>query len=134
MDQEEKNHWIILLLEDDEEDYILVRDAVYDIEDYQITLHWMHIAKEALNALCEGNYDAVLVDHRLDLQNGIEIIHAASAGCTETPKILMSSLIQPDLENEALAKGAAAVLQKDDLTCQGLRETLLKVIRRKPRN
>jgi CheY-like chemotaxis protein len=124
-------HWIILLLEDDEDDYILIRETLYDIEDYQITLHWLRAAEEAINTLCEGRYDAALIDHHLGEHNGIEIIRTTtSARCTETPLILMSGIPLPGLEQEAVRHGAAGVLTKDAITCNVLRDTLQNVIHR----
>ncbi|MCK4785359.1 MAG: hypothetical protein KAV87_16530, partial [Desulfobacteraceae bacterium] len=55
----------ILLVEDDEDDYIMTRDILDEIDGLQINLNWAYNADSALEMIKGREYDVYLLDYRL---------------------------------------------------------------------
>ena len=55
----------VLLIVDDEDDYLLIRDLLSDVSYLQSTLKWVADYETALDAMKGGKYDVCLLDHRI---------------------------------------------------------------------
>ena len=55
----------MLLVDDDEDDYILTKDLLTQVEDARYDIEWRASYKEALKALGNGCYDVCLFDYYL---------------------------------------------------------------------
>jgi two-component system cell cycle sensor histidine kinase/response regulator CckA len=56
----------VLLVEDDEDDYLIIRDLLtehYSLQKYK--LDWVQTYQAGLREIERGNYDIYLVDHYL---------------------------------------------------------------------
>src|SRR2546423_11366576 len=69
----------VLLVEDDEDDYIITRDLFSEISGQRFTLDWIRTYESGLDAMTRNQHDVCLVDYRLGAQNGIELLRAAVA-------------------------------------------------------
>ncbi|MGB8275163.1 MAG: ATP-binding protein [Alphaproteobacteria bacterium] len=106
----------ILLIEDDEDDYLLTRDLLREMAVDQYELHWARDSAAGLDALAEGGFDVCLVDYRLGPDTGLDVLRmAAAAGCL-TPIILLTGEGSRDTDMAAMAAGAADFLDKGALT------------------
>ena len=77
-----ENSLKVLLIEDDEDDYILTRDLLSEIKgtDYETT--WISRYSASLAEICKGDQDVCLIDYRLGEGTGIELVREAiAAGC-----------------------------------------------------
>src|SRR5437879_2126799 len=67
----------ILLVEDDEDDYLLTKDLVAEIDGSRPALCWVRDFRTALEEAKMGSFDVCLVDYRLGgTQDGIDLIRA----------------------------------------------------------
>jgi two-component system cell cycle sensor histidine kinase/response regulator CckA len=61
----------LLLVEDDEDDYVLTRDLLTDSRRTRFALDWVTSFDEALDAMGKGQHDVYLVDYRLGEHDGL---------------------------------------------------------------
>ncbi len=105
----------ILLVEDDEEDYLIIRDLLSEIQETKHALEWVPTFDAALDALAHRAHDVYLVDYRLGERDGLELLrHAQSQGCA-APIILLTGQGNRDVDLEAMKAGAADFLVVDRL-------------------
>ena len=116
---------IILLIEDDEEDYILLQKMLARIPHAHYKLTWESSPQAGLEQMLAGTYDLCMLDYRLGAQNGIELIREArSQGCS-LPIILLTGASESEIDIQALQAGADDYIAKEQL--QG--ELLYRIIR-----
>ncbi|HEY8562053.1 MAG TPA: EAL domain-containing protein [Pyrinomonadaceae bacterium] len=106
----------VLLIDDDEEDYILTRYIFDEFKNHQFTLEWLDNFDRGLGAFREDRHDIYLVDYRLGERTGLELLRAAiQAGCT-APIILLTGQGDQEIDFQAMQAGAADYLVKSELT------------------
>ena len=64
----------VLLVDDDEEDYLLTLDLLSRLEGAEHELHWKSDYASGLKAALNENYDVCLVDYRLGAEDGIDLV------------------------------------------------------------
>ncbi|MGL5882106.1 MAG: response regulator, partial [Synechococcus elongatus] len=113
-------HWRLLLVDDDEDDFIITRDLLRDAQQAQIQLDWCSDFQEALATMGRQEHDVYLVDYRLGAESGLDLIdQAIQAGITR-PIILLTGQGNEQLDASAIELGAADYLVKGQLDCQQL--------------
>jgi PAS domain S-box-containing protein len=121
----------VLLVEDDEDDYILTQDLLSELKGERFVLDWVKTYEVGLASMCKNQHDVVLVDYRLGAKNGIELLRAAlDRGC-QAPVILLTGSGQHQVDVEAMQAGAADYLVKVDLQAHGLERSIRYAIQRK---
>jgi PAS domain S-box-containing protein len=108
------NSWCILLIDDDEEDYLLTRQMLNQAKGRRITLEWAPSYHEGLQQLQSSSYDAVLVDFDIGYLNGIELIREAQSFGCRCPFILYTSRGGYEIDVEAMNAGATLYLTKTE--------------------
>lgn len=106
----------ILLVEDDQDDFILVRDALRELRDERLTLEWVEDAEEALDAMASGLHDVCLLDYRLGALTGLEVMEQARRRGVRVPIILLTGQSDHEVDRQALAAGASDFLVKSQMT------------------
>lgn len=104
----------ILLVDDDEDDFVLTRDLVSRIpqsENYELL--WCSNYEAAINAMLKGMHDVYLVDYRLGKQTGIDLLREAIKSNVSEPIIILTGKGDSHVDEEALRNGAADYLVKD---------------------
>jgi signal transduction histidine kinase len=101
----------VLLVEDDEDDYLLTRDLLAEIGPGEFDVEWVRAYEAALEAVARGGHDVCLLDYRLDGRTGLDLLHEASAAI-EIPVILLTGQGDRALDLEAMQAGAADFLVK----------------------
>ncbi len=110
----------ILLVEDDEDDYVLAREKLQLSFGADVRLDWVSSWDEGLAAIGDASHDIYLVDFRLGARTGLELVRAASErGCSK-PIILLTGEDNPDIDREAMEAGAADYLVKGQITADQL--------------
>ncbi len=122
----------VLLVEDDEDDYVLTRDLLAEGYAGRFALDWESAYVAGLARLLEGRHDVALLDHNLGAHTGIELLREAAAQGCEIPIIMLTG--QSDRETDLLAMhaGAADYLVKRDVT-PGLLERAIRYARERHR-
>jgi len=114
----------ILLIEDDEDDYVLTRDLLGDSRRTRFALDWVTSYDEALAAMRSGEHDVYLVDYRLGEHDGLEVLREArAAGCLR-PIILLTGQGDGDVDIAAMKAGAADYLLKGQIDAQILERSI----------
>ncbi|PLZ87521.1 hybrid sensor histidine kinase/response regulator [Fischerella thermalis] len=121
----------VLLIDDDEDDYILTRDWFKEFQVASCTLEWVNNYQAGRNAIASGQYDVYLVDYRLGDGNGLELLREAIAhGCT-APIIFLTGQGDREIDIEAMKAGAADYLGKSQLAAPLLERSIRYALERK---
>src|SRR5437588_375040 len=121
----------VLLVEDDEDDYILTRDLLSELKGQRFVLDWVKTFEIGLQSMCKNQHDVVLVDYRLGAQNGVELMRAALERGCQAPVILLTGSGQHQVDVEAMQAGASDYLVKVSLQAHGLERSIRYAIQRK---
>ena len=114
----------ILLVEDDEDDYVLAREKLQFSFGADVRLDWVSTWDEGLAAIGDADHDVYLVDFRLGPRTGLELIRAASENGRSKPIILLTGEDSPDIDREAMEAGAADFLIKGQITADQLARSI----------
>ncbi len=105
-----------MLIDDDEEDYILTRYIFDEFKDHQFRLDWLDNFDDGFRVLNENRHDIYLVDYRLGERTGLELLREAiKTGCA-APIILLTGQDDKEIDFQAMKAGAADYLVKSELT------------------
>jgi len=121
----------VLLIEDDEDDYILARGLFSEIKGWQVDLEWVKSFGTGLDTLARGQHDVCLVDYRLGAQNGIELLRAAFERGCNAPIILLTGQGEREIDLEAMRAGAADYLVKARLDSGLLERSIRYAVERR---
>ena len=114
----------ILLIEDNEDDYVLTRDLIDEIVGRRFTLDWIADYNKALIAIQKGEHDVYLIDYLLGERNGLDLLTDSIAlGCT-APLILLTGQEAKEVDMAALRVGAADFLHKEGLDASTLERAI----------
>jgi signal transduction histidine kinase len=106
----------LLLIDDDEEDYVLTRDLLDDIAEVEFELEWLADGDLAVDAIREARHDLYLVDYSLGSRDGLSIIREAVAHGASAPIILLTGRDGRAIDLDAMSAGVADFLEKWRLT------------------
>lgn len=105
----------VLLVEDDEDDYILTRYLLSSIGEGSFDLDWVKYYDVALEKLSEEDYDICLFDYWLGSHSGLELLKAVRAIGNTVPVILLTGQGDKEVDVEAMKAGAADYLVKGQI-------------------
>ena len=121
----------ILLIDDDEDDYVVTRDLLSEITPSVLELEWTTAYQAALEGMESQRYDLYLVDYRLGERNGLELLREAVRRGCQAPIILMTGQGDQEVDLEAMKAGAADYLVKGEITAPILERSIRYAIERK---
>lgn len=105
----------VLLVEDDEDDYLLIRDLLIEVPDQQFELDWVNTFEQAIQQVQTQLHDVYLVDYRLGEHDGLALMALVHEKMPHAPVIILSGQGDRNLDIAALRSGAADYLNKADL-------------------
>lgn len=106
----------VLLIDDDEDEFILIRDILSEVKNTKFKLEWTKNIDEARNQMLQHSHDVYLLDYRLGEWSGVDLLKDVfDEGC-RAPIILLTGYDDEDVDREAMNLGAADYLQKAFLT------------------
>lgn len=106
----------VLLIEDDEDDYLLVRDMLADIKSSSYRLDWVMTYADALEEISRPRHDIYLLDYRLHEHDGLELLHEATRIGCRAPIILLTGQGDYLVDIGAMKAGAADYLSKSQIS------------------
>ena len=80
----------ILLVEDDEDDYILTEALLVGIFGSDFKFDWVKDWSAALEAIEQEEHDVYLIDHRLGERTGLDLVAEANLRGHKAPMILLT--------------------------------------------
>jgi len=121
----------VLLVEDDEDDFILEGGATTEIGDKRYKVEWISSFSAGLTAMLRNEHDICLVDYRLGARNGIELLREAQSRGCNAPIILLTGQGEHEVDVEAMKAGAADYLIKGRLDAGLLERSIRYSVERK---
>ena len=119
----------VLLVEDNEDDYLIVRDLLSDIATTRFELQWVDNGDDARAVLAQHNHDICLLDYHLGAVTGVELAREYSQG--ETPFILLTGNDDYQIDVAAAKAGIADYLVKGNINAALLDRSIRYAIERK---
>ena len=121
----------VLLIEDDEDDFVITRDLLSEIPGRRFALDWVKTFEAALETMCENRHEVVLVDYHLGAHNGIELLRAGLQRGCQAPIILLTGAGEHEVDVEAMQAGVADYLVKGHLRADSLERSIRYAVQRK---
>jgi two-component sensor histidine kinase len=106
----------VLLVDDDEDDYVIARDLLSIVTTPRCDLEWRRTFDEGMATMLENRHDVYLLDYALGANNGIELIRAAVQNNVTGPVLLLTAHDDSELDVLAAAAGATDYLVKSHMT------------------
>lgn len=126
------NHLVkVLLVDDDEDYYVLLGDWLNEARDTKFHLEWVSTYSAAVTEIAQQRHDVYLLDYCLGSRNGLELLREAiSSGCT-APIIMLTGLGEHKIDLEAMQAGAVDYLEKGLINSASLEKSLRYALERK---
>jgi two-component system, cell cycle sensor histidine kinase and response regulator CckA len=123
----------ILLIDDDEDDYIITRDLLDDLQvldnngrlldESGFDLDWVDNYDDGLQAISRCQHDIYLVDYRLGEHNGLALLRQGVTIC-DAPFILLTGQGDRAVDVKAMQAGAADYLVKGSINATLLERSI----------
>jgi PAS domain S-box-containing protein len=120
----------VLLVEDDEDDYVLTRGVFTQMRS-RFQLEWFRSYALGLDAMAKNQHDVCLVDYRLGARNGVDLLREALTRGCQAPVILLTGSGQHEIDMQAMKAGAADYLVKASLEPDALERSIRYALERK---
>jgi signal transduction histidine kinase len=114
----------VLLVDDDEDDYVFTRDLLAEIGGERFAVEWAETYERGLARLLEDPFDICLLDFRLGAHTGLDLLREAREGSCRVPVILMTGQGDQEIDLEAMRSGAADYLVKGTIDAAGLERSV----------
>jgi FixJ family two-component response regulator len=121
----------VFLVDDDHDDYVILRDLLLEIETGKFQLKWVDTYDGAIEAMVRNEHDVYLVDYLLGERNGIELLYeVVKRGC-KGPIILLTGKGTREVDMAAMKAGASDYLDKGEIGSSLLERSIRYAIERK---
>ncbi len=114
----------VLLVEDDEDDYVIIRDTLDEFENTKITLDWVNSFNAAREAMARRIHHLCLLDFRLGEHNGLELIDVARTNGFRAPIIMLTGQEERQIDLAAMQRGATDYLVKGKFDASSLERSM----------
>ncbi|HVJ62886.1 MAG TPA: EAL domain-containing protein [Tahibacter sp.] len=105
----------VLIVDDDEEDFILARAMFAEIVDFRAVVAWASTFENGLEIARRDGYDVYLVDYLIGPETGVAWIEEARRHGITAPIILLTGHGSHEVDVAAMAAGAADYLVKSQI-------------------
>jgi PAS domain S-box-containing protein len=120
----------ILIVDDDEDDYIITSDLIRSIPSSRFDILWTYNFKDALTQMKDRCCDLYFIDYRLGAKTGLDLLKEAMAAGCEEPIILLTGKGNHDVDMEAMRIGAMDYLIKGELNEEKLERSIRYALER----
>ena len=121
----------VLLIDDDEDDYLIIRRLFENIPKSSFTLEWVSDVDTAYTLISEVNHDIYLVDYRLGGMTGLELLKPLDLPARDQPFIILTGAGDKTIEIKAMKAGVADYLVKGKFDAELLTRVLHYSVQRK---
>ena len=127
----EKQQITVLLIEDDEEDFILLKKVLAKVPYTRYKVLWEQHFEDGLAHLQRADHDICLLDYRLGASSGIDLVREARAEGYARPMIVLTGAGGGNIDIQALQAGADDYITKDLLQGELLHRLIRYAIERR---
>jgi len=106
----------VLLVDDDEEDYLITTDTIAEIPGQSYEVVWKDSFDAALEALATQSFDVLVFDYRLGAKTGLDLLRAVNERGAPAPVILLTGQHDDEIDSEAIRMGAMDYLIKGKIS------------------
>jgi diguanylate cyclase (GGDEF)-like protein len=106
------NRLNVLLVDDNEDDYIITRDLFSETEDSGINLEWIISYDQARERISQRCHDVYIFDYGLGEHNGVELLQWAMEQNVPGPVIMLTGQRDRAIDLQAMQAGATDYLVK----------------------
>ena len=110
----------ILIIDDDEEDFIIIKDLIGDIPQQNFQTEWCMNYELGLAALINQAHDIYFIDYHLGAKTGIDLLKEAINNKCEKPIVLFTGQGNKNIDLEAMHLGASDYLVKSQVSSEQL--------------
>ena len=121
----------VLLVEDDEDDFLLAKDLFEEIAGDGYELEWVRSFDDALSLENTDCYDICLLDYRLGEHDGIELMSELRARGFNCPMILLTGQGDVEVDRMATVAGASDYLVKGQISPAALERSVRYAIQQR---
>lgn len=114
----------ILLIDDDEDEYILHRDLLSENSRELYELDWTADYEAGLADLNAGGHDAYLIDYRLGEKTGLELLRRMQEQGIDRAMIILTGQTDAAVDQSAMESGASDYLVKGETSAAELTRTI----------
>jgi len=119
----------VLIVDDDENDFILVKRLLEGSPIVHYKVEWVSNMESARQRLIQEGIDAILVDYRMGSSNGLDILRDPWISREHPPVILLTGRDDPEVDKEAMEAGASDYLSKTTLSARQLDRVIRYTVR-----
>ncbi|MDT7043633.1 ATP-binding protein [Candidatus Nitronereus thalassa] len=120
----------ILLVEDDEDDYHIIKNILSQVEETTFHLDWVSDYDEATHRIQTHGYAIFLFDYRLGNHTGLDLVKYVRTIQCSTPCILLTGQDDHHVDVRAGESGAEDYLVKGELLASGLERSIRYALER----
>jgi signal transduction histidine kinase len=121
----------VLLVDDDEDDCVITRDLLGEIDRDRFQLEWAATYEDGVRAIDRREHDLYLFDYRLGGRNGVDLLHHTVECQCAAPVILLTGHDDRETDVQAMKAGASDYLVKGQIDAQTLERSIRYAIERK---
>ncbi len=121
----------VLIIDDDEDDYVIAEELLEDAEVIHFDIEWADTYEKGQTLIREDNHDVYLIDYRLGGESGMDLIRQAVGRGINRPMILLTGQGDHEIDLEAMKSGASDYLVKGQIDTQLLERSIRHSIERK---
>ena len=120
----------ILIIEDDEDDFLIIQACIRDIPGRQFTIDWCYKFEEALDHIRHCRYDIYFIDYLLGEKTGLDLLKEAMGSGCEDPLILLTGIGNREVDVQAMTIGAVDYLVKSEINTEKLERCIRYALER----
>jgi PAS domain S-box-containing protein len=113
----------ILVVEDDEDDYFLLKEYLNDIKVYSFQTDWVSGYKEAKQAVLRDEHDLYFFDYLLGANTGLDLLREV-APSMNGPVIFLTGKGDRNTDMQAMSSGAVDYLVKAEIDSEKLERSI----------
>lgn len=131
MNELELKNFRVLLVDDDEDDYLIIKRIFSKIPNSPFELIWSNSFDEAKQLVKSDDFDVFLIDYRLGAHTGLELLEIAMPSKRSEPFLLLTGTGDTTIEHKSIKLAASDYLVKGSLNPDNLSRALYYALGRK---
>jgi CheY-like chemotaxis protein len=122
----------VLVIDDDEDEFILARSRLNQVKRTRYSTEWAPTPEKGIAALRDRRHDVCLLDYRLGEMTGVDVLTALGGDLRTVPPIIMlTGTNELEVDLAASEAGATDFLEKQTVTAKELERAIRYAMQRR---